>query len=177
MVADLAVPDMLVTTYLEMNDPAEFRPAFVDDPRVQIEPMQKPDVTFYKFLYSEVGRVWRWRDRLVIPEEELQAAISRPGISIYVLVVDGEPAGYIELAKDGEDTEIAYFGLRPEYIGCGYGKHLLSYGIAKAWEGGAKRIWVHTCNLDGPNALGNYIKRGLRVYHVEEKPMPQRYSD
>ena len=46
----------------------------------------------------------------------------------------------MELCSSGEETEIAYFGLRPEYFGGGLGKHLLSYGIARAWDGGAKRV-------------------------------------
>jgi GNAT superfamily N-acetyltransferase len=60
-------------------------------------------------------------------------------------------------------------------MGKGLGKHLLSYGIAQAWNNGAKRLWVHTCNLDGPYALNNYIKRGFSVYKVDEQPMPERY--
>jgi GNAT superfamily N-acetyltransferase len=170
------VPDTLVTTYLEMTHPTAFRPAFVEDVRVEIVPLRKADVGFYRFLYGEVGRDWRWRDRLVIPEEELKRLISSPGVSIYVMYVDGAPAGYVELDKRGDTTEIAYFGLRGEFHGCGYGKHLLSYGIAKAWEEGAERVWVHTCNLDGPYALDNYVKRGFQVYHIERKPMPNRYS-
>jgi ribosomal protein S18 acetylase RimI-like enzyme len=91
--------------------------------------------------------------------------------------VQGAPAGYVELRQQVDSTEIAYFGLRPEYFGMGLGKHLLSYGIQQAWDGGANRLWVHTCNLDGPYALDNYIKRGFRVYKTEEQPMPKRYVE
>jgi hypothetical protein len=52
----------------------------------------------------------------------------------------------------------------------------LSYGIEKAWEDGAKRVWVHTCNLDGPHALDNYTKRGFSVYDEHRQPMPNRYQ-
>jgi GNAT superfamily N-acetyltransferase len=176
LAAALSIPDTLVTTYLEMTDSSQFRPAFVNDPHLQIVPMKQPDVSFYRFLYTEVGYEWRWRDRLVITERELKAAISAPGISIDVLYVEGVPAGYIELAQQGESTEVAYFGLRANYMGCGYGKHLLSFGIARAWDEGAKRLWVHTCNLDAPAALENYKKRGFRVYEVHEAPMPSRYA-
>jgi GNAT superfamily N-acetyltransferase len=176
VVAALQIPDMLVTHYLHMTDPSDFRPAFIDDPRVTIIPMNMADVTFYRFLYSEVGRDYRWRDRLLIPLEELQSAISKPGVSVHVMYVNGVPAGYVELAAEGDVTEVAYFGLRSEFHGNGYGKHLLSYGIAKAWEGGAKRVWVHTCNLDAPYALSNYLKRGFRIYEVHETPMPSRYA-
>lgn len=176
MVAATAyIPDMLVTHYLEMTDHAQFRPAFINELHVKIIRMDRADVNFYRFLYSEVGGIWRWRDRLVIPEDELRAAIADPNTSVYVLYVDGVPAGYVELSRQGESTEIAYFGLRLGYMGRGYGKHLLSYGIARAWADGAQRVFVHTCNLDSPHALENYTKRGFKIYHTEQKPMPQRY--
>ncbi|MEA2383683.1 MAG: hypothetical protein QOH72_3654, partial [Solirubrobacteraceae bacterium] len=31
----------------------------------------------------------------------------------------------------------------------------------------APRAWVHTCTLDGPNALPNYEARGLRRFRTE----------
>lgn len=171
-----SIPDTLIVTHLEMKSRADFRPASVEvDPGVTILRMDKVDLAYYKFLYQAVGEIWRWRDRLVITDEELQAALSEPGCSVHVLYVDGVPAGYIELlAKEG-DTEIAYFGLRPAYIGKGLGKYLLSYGVETAWNEGAKRVWVHTCNLDGPHALDNYLKRGFKVFDVVKTPMPDRY--
>lgn len=168
----------LVTTYLHMTDPAQFQPSYVQ-PRtgqsLMIMQMQQTDVSFYRFLYNTVGDQWRWRDRRLMTDDELAAALSCPGCSVHVLYVNGIPAGYVELAKDGDEVEIAYFGLRPQYIGNGLGKHLLSYGIARAWETGALRVRVHTCNLDGPHALSNYMKRGFSVYHIDEEPLPERY--
>jgi GNAT superfamily N-acetyltransferase len=172
-----AVPEVLITTYLHMTDRTQFIPATRDDlDGVLMLPMESPDVRFYKFLYSAVGEMWRWRDRLIMPEEELLAAISSPDTSIHVLYVRGVPAGYVELVKQRETTEIAYFGLRPEYMGQGLGKHLLSCGIQRAWDDGARRVWVHTCNLDGPYALPNYLKRGFTIYETRTQPMPERYA-
>lgn len=176
MVAALQIPNTLVTSYLHMTDRSQFSPSFIHDHRVTIFPMNMADVSFYRFLYSEVGRDYRWRDRLLISEHELRAAISEPGVTVHVMYVQGVPAGYVELSKTGDETEVAYFGLRPEFHGNGYGKHLLSYGIAKAWEDSAKRVWVHTCNLDGTYALSNYLKRGFKVYETHETPMPSRYA-
>lgn len=172
-----AFPDVLITTYLEMIDAADFRPEFTGHPHLQIIRLERPDVAFYRFLYGEVGRIWHWRDRLIMSEEDLRQAISLPEVTIHVLYLQGAPAGYVELRQQVDSTEIAYFGLRPEYMGMGLGKHLLSYGIQQAWDGGASRLWVHTCNLDGPYALDNYIKRGFRIYKTEEQPMPQRYVE
>jgi len=169
------MPDKLVTTYLEMTRRSAFRPAYVDDKDFTLLRMQVPDVPFYRFLYSAVGGQWRWRDRLLISDEKLQDALSDPYTTVDVLYSSGVPAGYVELVRRAESTEIAYFGLRPNYYGKGLGKHLLSWGIAQAWSDGAQRVWVHTCNLDAPAALENYLKRGFSIYDVREEPMPARY--
>ena len=171
------LPDTLVTTYLEMTSAGQFRSDYIDHPNLEIGVLERLDVAYYRFLYSEVGREWRWRDRLIMSEDELRQAISQPGVSIHVLYFEGAPAGYVELDQQAATVEIAYFGLRPEYTGIGLGKHLLSYAIHRAWIDGAKRVWLHTCNLDGPYALDNYLKRGFSVYKTEEEPMPQRYVE
>ncbi len=171
-----AMPEMLITTYLQMTRRDQFRPAYAGIDGVQIIPMQMPDVEFYRFLYSGVGGVWRWRDRLIMPVEELQAALAAPGTSVHVLYLRGVPAGYVELVRRAAETEIAYFGLRPAYTGIGLGKHLLSTGITQAWEADIQRVWLHTCNLDSPHALDNYRKRGFEVYDVQQQPMPTRYQ-
>ena len=72
---------------------------------------------------------------------------------------------------------MVYFGLRAEYFGRGLGKYLLSRGVQRAWDDGARRVWVNTCNLDGPYAMANYLKRGFQIYMIEEEPMPSAYAD
>ena len=79
-------------------------------------------------------------------------------------MIEGSIAGYYELQKKAENIEIAYFGLTPEFFGRGLGGALLTNAIehAFAWDG--KRVWVHTCTLDHPAALPNYLARGMHVY-------------
>jgi len=169
------IPDTLVTTYLEMTDREQFRPSLSNRTDVYVQQMQTPDVDFYRFLYGAVGEKWRWRDRLVISRSELLAELNRAEVSVYVLYVGGTPAGYVELCDRDGEVEVAYFGLREQFFGQGLGKHLLSYGIGRAWDRGAYRVWLHTCNLDGPHALSNYQRRGFRVYQRTVEPMPERY--
>lgn len=183
-----SIPNELITIYLEMTDPAEFTPGFVDDNGLAIMPMQIPDIEFYRFLYRTVGEMWRWRDRLIMPMDELRAILESDAVDIFVMYSGGVPAGYVELARTQDNqvgthhaaslrvaVEIAYFGLRPEFIGRGLGKHLLSYGVQQAWETGADRVWLHTCNLDGPYALANYQARGFCIYDEKREPMPEQY--
>lgn len=172
-----SIPDTLVTTYLEMTNRSQLNADYADDypGSVRIVRMNTADVPFYRFLYDSVGDQWAWRDRRLMSDAELESALALA--SVYVLYVDGVPAGYVELAPNRAEnsTEIAYFGLRPLYMGRGLGKYLLSFGIARAWDEGAQRVTVHTCNNDAPQALPNYLKRGFRVHHTEEEPMPDRY--
>ncbi len=167
----------LITKYLEMTSRADFAPAFVRARDIEIVRMEMPDLGFYKFLYQSVGEEWAWRDRLQMSNAELRRILTSPDTQVHILYVSGSPAGYVELFRHADaSVEIAYFGLRSDYMGRGLGKHLLSYGVDQAWQMGARRVWLHTCNLDGPHALANYQKRGFRIYDVVEEPMPALYA-
>lgn len=176
MIATGAAPKTLITTYLEMTNPAQSNTPLNQADDVRIERMGRVDLGFYRYLYQSVGEKWLWRDRLVMPSSELHSILSKNTTHVYVLYVSGAPAGYIELNQDSDSTEVAYFGLREEYHGRGLGKFLLNYGIQKAWELGTSRVWLHTCNLDGPHALANYQKRGFNVYKEEYETMPELYQ-
>lgn len=169
--------DTLVTTYLEMTSAGSLQAAYTTNPAVQVIQSHVPLASFYRFLYHAVGHQWRWYDRNAWSDDQLTAYLAQPNVSLYVLTVAGTPAGYIELEHQADTgTEIAYFGLIEQFIGQGYGKHLLSFGVQRAWDAGAKRVWLHTCNLDGEHALRNYQKRGFTIYDVKEQPMPELYK-
>jgi GNAT superfamily N-acetyltransferase len=175
MIASGAAPKSLITTYLEMTNPSQLNAALSHSADVRVARMDSVDLGFYRYLYQSVGEKYCWRDRLVIPTSELRSILSKNTTHVYVLYVSDAPAGYIELNQEGSSTEVAYFGLREAYHGRGLGKFLLSYGVQKAWELGAKRVWLHTCNLDGTHALANYQKRGFKVYMEERETMPELY--
>jgi ribosomal protein S18 acetylase RimI-like enzyme len=121
-----------------------------------------------RFLYTTVGGDWSWTDRLPWSYDDWQKYLDRPELETWVGYVAGTPAGYFELEKQpGDNVEIAYFGLLPQFIGKGFGGRLLTEAIQRAWAMGAVRVWVHTCTLDGPMALRNYQARGFRLYKEE----------
>lgn len=165
----------VVTTYVEMTDYAHFRPAYIEDSNLTIMPVGVPLPAFYRFLYGTVGQDYQWIDRLTWTDAELLEYLSSPAVSIWVAYYQGTPAGYIELQKQAEEpgTEVAYFGLIPQFHGRGIGKHLLSFGIQKAWDEDPARVWLHTCTLDGPYALPNYQKRGFSIYKQVVEPATQ----
>lgn len=162
----------VMTTYLELCSRATFRPAFSADPYLHVQEARVPLVAYYRFLYDAVGRDYAWVDRLAWSDERLHAHLSRPEVTLLVLHVRGTPAGYIELdhAATEPGAEIAYFGLIPVFHGRGLGKHLLSVGVGRAFDDGAERVWLHTCTLDGPHALANYLARGFVPYRTEMAP-------
>ncbi|MEQ8397104.1 GNAT family acetyltransferase [Thalassobaculum sp.] len=126
-----------------------------------------PTVPFYRWLYERVGASSTWITRRLISDSALQAVITDPAVGIYILHVAGVPAGYGEVDRrnGAESVELSYLGLLPEFIGRGYGRYLLDAVINLAWTTGpCERLWVRTCNLDHPRALGAYQKAGFRPF-------------
>lgn len=164
-------------TYLEMRNPSELQAAHSEDPLIRVELQSECSVELFRSLYIEVGKNYHWVDRLPWTDEDIRAHLAQPGISLWLMTDRDEMAGYFELRKceDGS-VEIAYFGLLPKFIGRGLGKYLLTCATEQAWAGGANRVWLHTCTLDDPAALPNYLKRGFRPFKTEtylvEKSVP-----
>ena len=129
----------------------------------------KPDFQLNKFFYKQVGKKHRWIDRLSWTDEKWINFISNRNLETYVISESEDLIGFFELLynPDLNETEISYFGLLEEYIGKGIGGYALSEAIKKAFEKNIKRVWLHTCTLDHPNALKNYIARGMRVFRKE----------
>ena len=155
-------------TYLEMSAPSDLRPARCDDPLLKIERQTDCSIELFRRLYQEVGKNYFWTDRLPWTDEDIQRYIRQPEISLWVMTYDGVIAGYFELKKESDgSTEVAYFGLMPQFIGRGFGKHLLTCAVEQAWADGATRVWLHTCTDDDPAALPNYLKRGFKPFKTE----------
>lgn len=156
-------------TYLQLTDPAQFRQAFGDFPDLAVQRVAQPTPELYRSCYRTVGAAYHWRDRWNWSDAEIQAHVGQPEITLYVAEQRERFAGWYELRRVPEDdsVEIAYFGLAPDAIGRGLGKHLLSCAVRDAWASGPSRVWVHTCTLDHPHALPNYRTRGFAPYRTE----------
>ncbi len=150
-------------TFLEMRDPSCLVPAGSSSP-FELRPVREPCPALNRFLYAEVGGPWRWTDRLSWDEAAWMRWLDRPQLETWLAMVNGNPIGYAELEGEGDEVQIAYFGLLPQFIGRGFGGALLTRVVERAWAMGAERVWVHTCSLDHPAALANYEKRGFRRY-------------
>jgi GNAT superfamily N-acetyltransferase len=156
-------------TYLQLTDPEQLRPAGTEFPEVTIAHVPSPSEELYRRCYRTVGAAYRWRDRWEWNDEQIRAHLADPAISLYVARRGDALAGYYELRRvaDDDSVEVAYFGLVPDEVGRGLGKHLLTAAVRDAWAMHPRRVWLHTCTLDHPNALPNYLARGFRPYKSE----------
>ncbi len=129
---------------------------------------QRPSVAYYRFLYDTVGREYHWYSRGKLSDDELAAVIGHPANEVHVLHVRGTPAGFVEMDRrvPGE-IEIVQFGLMPGFIGRGLGRWFLRWAIDRAWSYQPGRLWLHTCTLDHPAALPNYLKAGFSLFREE----------
>ena len=124
------------------------------------------DFQLNKFFYKQVGKEYRWIDRLVWDDNQWINYVENPKVKTYVLKEKENLVGYFEIIFDFEKkhSEIAYFGILSEYFGKKYGGYLLSVAINKSFVKGINRVWVHTCSLDHKNALKNYQARGMKIF-------------
>ncbi len=159
-----------VITYLEMTEkPVQPLPKLKCDRTVALLRCKQPPLSFYRFLYNSVGEPWLWWERRRMADEPLQDIIHDPLVEIYVLYVDGAPAGYAELDRRiPKEVELAYFGLLPEFIGQGLGPYLLASAIDIAWSHDPERLHLHTNTLDHPKALSVYQRCGFTAYKQEK---------
>lgn len=163
------MPPIEVTrTYLEMRSPDDLRPTASSQHQPRLERIEACPTSFFRYLYAEVGRAYHWTDRLTWTDQQVGAHLADPGVSLWLLTWRGAPAGYFELRAHGDrSVEITYFGLLPEFVGRGWGGHLLTRAAETAWEMKPERVWLHTCTLDHPAALPNYLRRGFRPVREE----------
>src|SRR4051812_37299857 len=140
----------------------------------RIERAHPCPISFFRYLYEEVGRDYRWRDRLTWTDEQCAAHLANPDVSIWVLYGHGAPGGFFELNEQHDGSiEIVLFGLIRDYIGQELGKQLLTAAAERAWSLGASRVWLHTCTLDYAAALPNYLARGFEKFREEEYEVPR----
>lgn len=165
-------PTAVTTYYLEMLDPRELRPKGSPRGDLALVRIAPPVPELNRFFYTAVGGAWWWHDRLPWTYRHWLDYLERPELQTWMLSAAGIPAGYFELeAQADASVEVAYFGLLPGFIGAGLGGHLLTCAIERGFAMGARRVWLHTCTLDHPQALANYQARGMRLFKEESAIM------
>jgi GNAT superfamily N-acetyltransferase len=161
-------------TWLEMRSPDELRPGRDPPAPVELLAADRSLLPLLRTTNRRVGEPHGWTSRPAWSEVQWAEHLARPDVRAWVARVGGEPAGLIELvSRPGDEVELTVFGLVPEFVGRGFGGHLLTLATRLAWEtrhrGGAatRRVWLHTASTDHANALPNYLGRGFRVVRTE----------
>ncbi|MBI2689984.1 MAG: GNAT family N-acetyltransferase [Acidobacteria bacterium] len=163
-----------VVTYMEMTE----RPDWIDGPFGDgWERMPLDDLSVYRAMFRRVGENWLWFSRLRMSEQELRARLGKPGYGVF-LFEGGR--GFVELDRPAADeVEISLFGLAPGETGRGLGRAMMANALREAWSGRTRRVWLHTCTLDDPRALGFYRKMGFRPYargiEIADDPRLQKF--
>lgn len=154
-----------VVTYLEMHT----RPA-----RRAVPPTAVPrtmrrlgvgDLDAYRAVYRLVGEPWLWFSRLVMDDGSLLAILGDAAVQAYAVHEGDSTVGLLELdfRVDGE-AELAFFGLTTDHVGTGLGRWLMEQALDLAWALPIRRLHVHTCTLDHPDAVSFYVRSGFTPY-------------
>ena len=158
-------------TYLEMTERPGLAP--VHPPhrtKVALMRAHRPTISFYRFLYDGVGEEWNWWYRREMADDELAKILGDDRVEVFVLYVEGVPAGYFELDRRQESlVDLAYFGLLPQFTGKRLGPYLLYQAIEQAWSYEPERLTVNTNTMDHPRALPLYQQFGFRPYRQERQ--------
>ena len=96
----------------------------------------KPDFQLNKFFYKQIGKKYRWTDRLIWSDLQWSNYVSNKNLETYVIKNGNDLVGYFELIYHPEKNEIelAYLGLFEDYFGKGVGGYALTTAILKSFE-------------------------------------------
>lgn len=149
-------------THLEMTSRPRTVSALPVNLHATLLKTSKIPLHFYRYLQWRVGREFHWVYRLRMADEDLSKLVHDPKTGIWVLGVDGAPAGFFELEGLGKaQVNLAYFGLMPHVRGRGLGRWMLGQALEAAWQGGTTSVTVSTNNLDHTSALQLYQRMGF----------------
>lgn len=174
--AEPPAPGLLrqTVTYLEMTAPP-LQAAAADAGAVgaRLEDPARLSLMEYRDLQRAVGEGWLWWERLALDDDTLAAIVHDPRIEVRLLREQGFVIGFSEIdRRDPACVEIAFLGLVPAAIGRGLGRLLLGATLDAAWAGAPRRVWLHTCDHDHPQALAVYQAAGFRITRVETLAIP-----
>ena len=173
----LVVPDQIKvcqTTLESRARPRLFVPAPVA--RLVFVRAVDPPAHFYCYLYRTIGKAYRWPADRIADVSALQESLARDSRHLYVLYVEGVPAGFADVDYgDWPTAAIEFFGVMPDVIGRGYGRFMLAQTLGVIWSRGPDALRVRASHLDHPAVFVLYQKFGFEPVGQEEiwiEPLP-----
>ncbi|MCM0677313.1 GNAT family N-acetyltransferase [Micromonospora phytophila] len=163
-----------VVTYLQMTSPGQLRWARAVEglALVPVKDAAGDSLSQLQEVHDRIALAHRWSS-LAWSKRNWVDWLSDPALQHWWIHVNDKLAGWGCLRwHSGLEVELDTFGLRPEYIGHGYGGYSLSLLTHAAWNlqgpqngvelgGRTRRVWLHTSSWDHPHALANYRARGF----------------
>jgi ribosomal protein S18 acetylase RimI-like enzyme len=165
-------------TYLEMTAAEQLRPGRLAPAPVELVKLDQHQAAalLLRRTYALIAAPLNWQSRRTWSDAQWEQLLARPQVHAWIAQVGEKVAGVVELeAQSGGDVEITVFGLVPEFIGRGFGAHLLTVATRLAWEleppdgVRVRRVWLHTSSRDHPHAKPNYERRGFRPFRTERR--------
>lgn len=160
-------------TYLEMPSLQQLVPGRPPSVPASLDRIAPCTVDAWRALYRQIGAPWHWHDRDAWDESAMSAHLARPDVRIYRMTATlgaewTDDVGFLELERHGDGSvEIGYLGLDQRVLGRRLGGWLVTEAVRTAFAWGAVRLWLHTCTLDAPAALPNYLARGFSITRTE----------
>lgn len=156
-----------VVTHLEMTAPPQAAMPPAAPEGIALARLTGADVARYRALFAAVGEPWLWFGRRRLSDAALAEILADAAVEAYAVTRDGADIGLLELdARAGTEVELAYFGVIPSAVGTGLGRFMMATALRRAWARNPARVFVHTCTLDHPGALGFYRRAGFVPYKI-----------
>ena len=159
----------VVRKYLEISSINDLKQSQIPNENCKIILLDPPDFQLNKFFYKQIGKDFKWFDRLEWSDQKWINYVENPNTETFILKDKDNLVGYFEqiLHYDKKNCEIAYFGIMNEFYGKKYGGYLLTEAIKKSFQQDIEKVWLHTCSLDHENAIKNYQARGMKIFKTE----------
>lgn len=154
----------ILTSFFEMKSRDSFKPKEGYQKRIKLKEVSNDHYLNFIF-FAGVGLPWRWYSRINWKPADWKEHFMKNPVQTWLAFAGESLVGYIEIEhQEKANCEIKFVGLLPHYLGEGLGGYLISHAVDKAWDSDAKRVWLHTCNKDHPNAIKVYLKSGFKLY-------------
>jgi GNAT superfamily N-acetyltransferase len=166
-----------VVTHLEMTAKPPLRPAPQAPPSPRgpwtIRQAKDINLAWYRALYRRIGTGHLWCARLVMRDEQLGGMLNDPEYELWTLAQEEVDEGIAELDfRTPGACELKLFGVTPGLVGTGAARLLINHALDRAWSRpGLRRVWLHTCSLDHPRALGFYSRSGFVPFRQQVEVM------
>lgn len=124
-----------------------------------------PPAHFYRYLLSLLPDSEIAHQRSTFSDTAIGEIIHHADVALYVLHVDGVPAGMSEIDRRSRlQARIACAGIANEFANPHLNRYLLAQAIALAWSNETERVLADVTSRDRKGTLSLFQSCGFTVY-------------